>query len=835
MTPTPIAAWQDSKIRLIFAGKERPFRPYPAEDDLLKETAEGAFSVSSAPGVYQAFQIVAEARRACRIESIRCLGLEAGEEFTCLALEGVDSAGHPFTKTLSLEAGKPWPLWCLVRMLTPGKRSLTLEVTIDGEVIPLSMTAAAVGNTDAEAGCGDRDSLARLSWLNSRRGLSDGIPAPFLPVTRDGTTLSILGRDVTLAPNGMPAQIFTHFTGNNSRLTQSSRPILAAPLALEVTKDGRTLAFAREKLTFLSERGCETAWEAVSFAETDGVRMRMRMEGKLEFDGTLTLNAWLSAEEPAVCEVSLVHRPAKGFDGIFIGLGVNGGKTPAEHDWKWDAEKRQDACWIGSVNGGVMIRPRDPDMEQPFVNIYYHQGPRNLPVNWVNEGRGGFRLENGVCRYFSGPIALDKSEKLFGAELMISPFRTVDQKKAFGTRYYHSSAHKEAEWVGEAKEHGCNVINYHHGNDGYPFINYPMYDERTFHALIAEAHAAGIRVKPYYTVRELTSLLPEFWAFRSLGDEIYPKPKFAFDGLPFQGGLDPFIRDNMRGEVIPAWKHIFKSGPYAGTTDPALITNPMSRLANFYVEGLDFMCRRWGIDGIYIDDVGYDRTIMRRVRKVLDERRPGALIDLHSWNCYEDGLGGGWGHNALLYMPLMPYLDSLWIGEGFNYDTTVAEYLLVEVSGLPFGLMGEMLQNGGNPWRGMLYGMTNRYPWAGKDPAAIWALRDEFGFDGVKMIGFWDEELPVSSCREDVKAAVYENKNGDLLICFASFADQTVRFTPSGGPFDDPGRGEVFLPRVEGLQERADYSGGELELAPSTGVILWARGKAQMNDAPETK
>ena len=88
--------------------------------------------------------------------------------------------------------------------------------------------------------------------------------------------------------------------------------------------------------------------------------------------------------------------------------------------------------------------------------------------------------------------------------------------------------------------------------------------------------------------------------------EIYPKPQYAFDGLPFQGGLDPFIRDNMRGEVIPAWKHVFHSGPYAGTTDPALITNPMSRLANFYVEGLDYMCRRWGIDGIYIDDVGYD-------------------------------------------------------------------------------------------------------------------------------------------------------------------------------------------------------------------------------------
>ena len=177
------------------------------------------------------------------------------------------------------------------------------------------------------------------------------------------------------------------------------------------------------------------------------------------------------------------------------------------------------------------------------------------------------------------------------------------------------------------------------------------------------------------------------------------------------------------------------------------------------------------------------------------------------------------GHNALLYMPLMPYLDSLWIGEGFYYDTVNADYLLVEVSGLPFGLMGEMLQDGGNPWRGMLYGMTCRYPWGGKDPAPIWKLRDDFGFDDVKLIGFWDDTLPVSSDREDVKATVYENAQGELLICFASFADQTVRFTPKGIPVG----WEVFLPPVEGLQERRDYRGGELEIAPASGVILWAR------------
>ena len=47
-------------------------------------------------------------------------------------------------------------------------------------------------------------------------------------------------------------------------------------------------------------------------------------------------------------------------------------------------------------------------------------------------------------------------------------------------------------------------------------------------------------------------------------------------------------------------------------------------------------------------------------------------------------------------------------------------FFLTEVSGIPFGLMGEMLQDGGNAWRGMIYGMTNRMPWSDNaDPRPI--------------------------------------------------------------------------------------------------------------------
>ena len=56
-------------------------------------------------------------------------------------------------------------------------------------------------------------------------------------------------------------------------------------------------------------------------------------------------------------------------------------------------------------------------------------------------------------------------------------------------------------------------------------------------------------------------------------------------------------------------------------------------------------------------------------------------------------------------MEHFPYINSLWFGEGYDYDET-PDYWLVEISGIPFGLYGEMLKGGGNPWRGMLYGMT---------------------------------------------------------------------------------------------------------------------------------
>ncbi len=78
----------------------------------------------------------------------------------------------------------------------------------------------------------------------------------------------------------------------------------------------------------------------------------------------------------------------------------------------------------------------------------------------------------------------------------------------------------------------------------------------------------------------------------------------------------------------------------------------------------------------------------------LDKHRPGSLLDLHSWNHFNGR--AGYANCLNLYLEHTPYLDSLWIGEGRNYNEP-PDHWMVEVSGIPLGLFGEMLQCGGKP------------------------------------------------------------------------------------------------------------------------------------------
>ena len=162
-----------------------------------------------------------------------------------------------------------------------------------------------------------------------------------------------------------------------------------------------------------------------------------------------------------------------------------------------------------------------------------------------------------------------------------------------------------------------------------------------------------------------------------------------------------------------------------------------------------------------------------------------------------------------------------------------AENWLVEVSGIPFGLMGDMLQGGGNRWRGMVYGMTVRHPWTTEglkcDPRPVWKIWDEFGIESATMKGYWEKDCPVTTSNQDIRATIYQKKE-QSLISVASWNDKPMKFLFQ---FDwktlgiDPAKAVLVAPDIKDFQNYATYNPGDsIPIAPKRGWLFYLSQKS---------
>ena len=357
---------------------------------------------------------------------------------------------------------------------------------------------------------------------------------------------------------------------------------------------------------------------------------------------------------------------------------------------------------------------------------------------------------------------------------------------------------------------GVNVVNVHHDTEPNPFINYPFIATKEMKSFVDAQHARGLKTKIYYTVRELTNHVTELWALRSLGDEIFA------DG---PGGGYPWLREHLVNHYTPSW---YNTVP-GGSIDASITTSGASRWYNYYIEGLGWLVKNIGIDGLYLDDVAYDRTILQRMRKVMDRAKPGCMIDLHSNTAFSIG-------PANQYAEFFPYVDRLWFGESFKYNEEPPDYWLTEISGIPFGLMGDMLQDGGNRWRGMIYGMTARLPWDSDkfkaNPRPMWNAWDNFGITSAKMIGYWDDKCPVRTNNPNVLATAYVRPDR-TLIAIASWdpkpADVKLAIDWNALGLDEK-TATLHAPAIQDFQEEKTFVPGDsIPVKPREGWILIAR------------
>ena len=745
---------------------------------------------------------------------------------TCLNKGGVDWNGLPLKKAVPVEKGKVQALWCGVRVpgsAEPGSYKGTVTVAPTGR--PQTVLAVELDVTDellADAGDGDPFRMTRLRWLDSTLAQDDDIVPPYTPLAVDKFTVRCLGRSLTIGRDGFPALIQSYFAPEMTRLQSRPVPVTAGPIRLRVIgEDGKEHVWTPSVTgPRVGRRGPGTVvWEA----DNCNGGFLMRVEARMEFDGFVEYKVAVSAQSDAsVADIRLEVPWSPEAAAYMMGLGHKGGARPETFDWAWDQKKNQDALWIGSVNAGLQVGLRAENYSRPLNTNFYLSKPLNMPPSWWNGGQGtvtvrtagpgraGAKARAVVMTAASGARTIRRGETLrFDFTLLLTPFKPLDPPAHFKERYFHAF-----EPLDKIAATGANVINVHHANAVNPYINYPFLRVPEMKAYVDDAHRRGFKVKIYDTVRELSNRAPELFALRSLGHEIFSTGP---------GGGFSWLQEHLGDDYIAAWF-------VPDLKDAAVINSGMSRWHNYYIEGLDWVARNVGIDGLYLDDVAFDRTTMKRVRKVLDRGRPGALIDLHSANQYN--VRDGFASSANLYLEHFPFLNRLWFGEYFDYNGSAPDYWLVEVSGLPFGLMGEMLQDGGNAWRGMVFGMTSRLPWAG-DPRPLWKIWDEFGITASEMVGWWVDANPVKTGTKDVLATSFirkgdgQGRGASALIALASWAKDPVevRLTIDWKKLGlDPKKARLSAPAIDKFQDAAEFKPGDaIRVEPGKGWLLLLR------------
>lgn len=745
----------------------------------------------------------------------------------CFNLGGINTEGKPFEKEVNVLKGDVQALWIGTDVPVTASGTYKGTVTLKAVGTPsveIAYELTIKGSPVSNHGDDDGWRKTRLRWLDSQIGNGEEPTKPYIPLTVQKQTISWLGGSVQLASSGLPQLITTCYDQSNQLDDTVANQILDGEMSfvIETAKGLEVLKSGPVRITKKNQSNVQ--WE-VSRRSKD---FEVKCIGSIGFDGLADYQIQVkSLNDIQVKDIRLEIPYTMYASKYIMGLGQKGGfRSENPVAWKWNVEKHQDRIWMGNVNAGMNLRFRDENFKRPLVNIYYGLGQLNLPTSWGNNNLGGINIaeenENRVMlTAYSGERHMSKGQVLhYDFSMLVTPVKPLDLKGLATERFYHSNSDQSNTYIAKAKEAGANYINIHHKKDVYPFINYPYYDEATpdLKNFIKEANQNNLGVRLYYTTRELTVKIPELWALRSLGSEvIHDGPGKDARTLIHRNGPNEWLNKNLTTNFIPAWYNAFNEGKYAGDMDISVITTPDSRWNNYYLAGLDWMIKNINLDGVYIDDSALDHQTLQRARRIMDADGKRRLIDIHSWNHMNQW--AGYANSLNIYMDLLPYVDRIWIGEGFGAGNT-PDFWLVEMAGIPYGVMSETL-DARNIFRGMVYGMLPRIPWSG-NPVPMWKLWDQFGMKDAVMRGYWDERCPVKTDNENLLATTYINGN-KAMIAIANWTDLPQRgkltideellgFKPS----------KAHLPQIEKLQWENGFNlGGAFEVIGREGLIVW--------------
>ncbi|MCD6332649.1 MAG: hypothetical protein J7L89_05195, partial [Bacteroidales bacterium] len=301
-------------------------------------------------------------------------------KFTCFNKEGNNWDQITMVKTIQIPKGKIQPLWFGVDVAenqSPG--IYTGRVTIHPEGMePQSVTLSLTVQPGILPDRGDNEPWkhSRLRWLNSDIAVDDGIIPPYNPIEVEGSTLKILGREIHLGADGLPAQILSFFTQEMTRLDTHRRKLLVSPMDFMVKDENGLFSEKTSGVTFTKKSEGVVEW-AAEFSMSDPVsqssQLRFELTGHLEFDGFLTYQVKVTAPATTPVEnISFQIPICSDRVQYMLGLGRQGGVAPERFTYLWDPFYNCDGPWLGSVNAGLQATFRAGNYERPLNTNFYH-------------------------------------------------------------------------------------------------------------------------------------------------------------------------------------------------------------------------------------------------------------------------------------------------------------------------------------------------------------------------------------------------------------------------------------------------------------------------------
>ncbi len=685
---------------------------------------------------------------------------------TCFNLTGTNYDGKKMTKVVNVPKDKVQALWFGIDItpeaVKPGIYYGTVTVSDKNSSTSKDIKVKLTVKEQLISNRGDDQPWrhSRLRWLNSKIGLNDSLVAPYTKVNYDknSQTVSILGRQISLNKQGLPTSVKSFI--DMDKLKKDGREILAKPMRFEIeTADGNV-----EKLTGLSINKTYQADGKIKLVATSASKnftvkadIAPEMDGYIRYRFTVKNKTKVDIKDVRLV-MPLKNDVAKYFKGSH---GKPASYTPAKYSSAIFSGLYNNGFWIGDYNVGISFKPKnDQDEMNPDRNT---RKKTPYPIEWSNNKQGKYSLNKKIdgiteMTISSGKRSLTTANKelRFNFALYITPFKPI-KKEHWDYRYYHNSCGWDPV-MNKSKD--AKVVNIHHGGSSNPWINYPFLTIDKMKKFADQAHNRGQKVKFYNTVRELSVRTPELFALRSLNSEVFvggnghrklqAKP-FDYQKPHKNRGGQAWLAEHLKSNYRSRWHN-----PIQGSkeiSDASIGVKGLSRFHNYYLEGIDYLVRTVGIDGLYLDGIGYDRSVMKRVRRALDKSKSGNLIDFHEV--------------PFPNLEHLPYVDSIWYGEGAKYNLG-PDYWLVEVSGLPFGVTGEILKHGASSYKGMIYGIWKRDKWSG-NPKGLWKFLDQVKIKETETHGYWMPNCPVSTNQKDVLATAYVKKGEYAVIAVASW------------------------------------------------------------------